>query len=256
MDDIFELCDAAPDAPSMPRLGDVAPEFTATTTNGTVNFPADYAGKWVILFSHPSDFTPVCTSEFMAFQAMQAEFNALNTEIIGLSVGTIPSHLAWIMAIRDQIEYRGWKNMEITFPVIADPTMEIAKKYGMIHPGAMESAAVRAVFIIDPSAKIRAIIYYPASLGRSFDEIKRALIALQMTDAFGYSAPADWMPGDDVLVPAPGTSRGVRDRIKNTNPALHVMAWFLTFTGLDANVIFEKLRGKKSPAPRAKKKKK
>lgn len=247
MDDFFNMCDNIP-APElrMPLIGDVAPEFTAETTNGPINFPADYAGKWVILFSHPSDFTSVCTSEFMAFQAMQPEFNALNTEIIGLSVGTIPSHLAWIQAIRDQVVFRGWKNMQITFPVIADPTMEIAKKYGMVHPNAMAAAAVRAVFIIDPAAKIRAIIYYPASLGRNFEEIRRALIALQMTDAFGYSAPADWMPGDDVLVSAPNTTDGVRNRVKNTNPGWDVLAWFMTFTALPADTLMQKLRREKT----------
>ncbi|MBD5389447.1 peroxiredoxin [bacterium] len=239
----------------MPLIGDPAPAFDATTTNGPVHFPTDYAGKWVILFSHPSDFTSVCTSEFMAFQAMQPEFNELNTQIIGLSVGTIPSHLAWIDAIKNQVVFRGWKNMEITFPVIADPTMEIAQKYGMIHPNANAAAAVRAVFIIDPRGVIRAIIYYPASLGRSFDEIKRALIGLQMADAFGYSAPADWMPGDDVLVGAPNTTDGMRQRERNTDPAWHVLAWFMTLTALPADTIMKKLRTKPTPTGTPRKKK-
>ena len=138
--------------------------------------------------------------------------------------------------------------MEITFPVIADMKMEIAKKYGMIHPGASESAAVRAVFIIDPTGKIRAIIYYPASLGRNFAEIKRALIALQMTDAFGYSAPADWTPGEDVLVSAPNTTAGVQERIKNTDPGLDVVTWFMTFKKLPADTIMNKISAKPTSA--------
>ncbi len=248
MHDIFDICPDVDVPQTMPLIGDAAPEFTATTTNGTVNFPADYRGKWVILFSHPSDFTSVCTSEFMTFQAMVPEFRKLNAEVIGLSVGTITSHLAWLRDIQTSVEFRGWKNMEITFPVIADMKMEIAKKYGMIHPGASESAAVRAVFIIDPTGKIRAIIYYPASLGRNFAEIKRALIALQMTDAFGYSAPADWTPGEDVLVSAPNTTAGVQERIKNTDPGLDVVTWFMTFKKLPADTIMNKISAKPTSA--------
>ncbi len=255
MDDIFNICGDDVVTAKMPLIGDMAPEFTAETTNGPIKFPDDYRGKWVILFSHPSDFTSVCTSEFMTFQAMQSEFNELNTELLGLSVGTIPSHLAWIQAIKNQVVFRGWKNMEITFPVIADPTMEIAKKYGMVHPNAMANAAVRAVFIIDPKSKIRAIIYYPPSLGRNFAEIKRALIALQMTDAFGFSAPADWVPGDEVLVAAPNTTAGVRERIANTNPEWHIPAWFMTCRALDADMIFNKIRSKSTDAHSPKKSK-
>ncbi len=251
MDDIFNICGV--EATTMPLIGDTAPEFTGETTNGTINFPADFRGQWVVLFSHPSDFTPVCTSEFMAFQALKSELDELNTVLVGLSVGTIPSHLAWIQSIQDQVEFRGRKNMEITFPVIADPTMKIAKKYGMVHPNAMANAAVRAVFIIDPESKIRAIIYYPPSLGRNMAEIKRALIGLQMTDAFGYSAPADWMPGDDVLVASPNTTTGMRQRISNTDPGWNVLAWFMTFTSLPADTIMNKIRRKKS-APHVDKK--
>lgn len=231
---------------SMPLIGDRAPEFTAQTTNGTVNFPDDYAGKWVILFSHPADFTPVCTSEFMAFQAMQPEFHELNTDIIGLSVGTLSGHLAWLNAIRD-IEWRGWKDMEITFPLIDDMKMEIANKYGMIHANASDTKAVRSVFIIDPKGIIRAILYYPLTTGRNFDEIKRILTALQTTDAFGVSTPADWQPGDDVLVGAPQTTAEMEKRIKNKtrDKSLDVKAWFMTFKKLPASTIFEKLRKSK-----------
>lgn len=256
MHDLFNVCDCgmAHDAAAhMPLIGDNAPAFVAQTTNGIVNFPADYVGKWVILFSHPADFTPVCTSEFMAFQGMLPEFQELNTDIIGLSVGTLSGHLAWLNAIKD-IEWRGWKNMEITFPLIDDINMEIANKYGMIHPNASDTKAVRAVFIIDPKATIRAILYYPLTTGRNFEEIKRMLIALQTTDAFGVSTPADWNPGDDILVPAPATTADMQKRINNTDKSLDVKAWFLTFKKLAADSIFEKIRHNKSATPARKKK--
>lgn len=163
---------------AMPRIGDPAPAFEAATTQGKIDFPADFKGKWVILFSHPSDFTPVCTSEFMLFGKMEDEFAALGCRLVGLSVGTVSSHIAWLRAIREKIEYKGIRNLDIRFPLIADMTMEVAKKYGMIHPGESDTAAVRAVFFIDPRGIIRAILYYPLVLGRNFAEIKRILIGL------------------------------------------------------------------------------
>ena len=211
----------------MPLIGDKAPEFIANTTNGKINFPADYSGKWVILFSHPADFTPVCTTEFMTFQSMIKDFNKLNTEIIGLSVGTLTGHLAWIKAIKE-IKYNDWSDMQITFPIIDDMNMEIAKKYGMIHDNESNNKTVRAVFIIDPMGIIRTILYYPLTIGRNFDEIKRTLIALQTTDAFQVATPADWMPGDDVVVPAPTTTDAMNSRLKNNDKNLDVKAWFLT----------------------------
>ena len=245
MHDLFNSCkcmehDTENKQNQMPLIGDEAPSFTASTTNGTVNFPSDYAGRWIILFSHPADFTPVCTTEFMAFQAMINEFHALNTDLIGLSVGTLSGHLAWINSIRD-IEYRGWNNVHITFPIIDDMNMDIARKYGMIHPHASDGKTVRAVFIIDPNGIIRAILYYPLTTGRNFDEIKRLLIALQTTDAFKVSTPADWRPGDDVVAPAPLTITEMDARINNTNKDLDVKAWFLAFKKLAADTIMAKL---------------
>ncbi len=230
--------------PIMPLIGDAAPEFTAQSTNGTIHFPTDYAGKWVVLFSHPSDFTPVCTSEFMMFQSMMNEFRELNTELVGLSVGTLTSHLAWIGAIRD-IEWKDMKNTEISFPVIDDLGMKVSRQYGMIHPNASGSAAVRAVFIIDPTGIIRAIIYYPAAVGRNFQEIKRLIIALQVNDEFGVATPADWTPGEDILVSSPATSRDMRD-IKSRGADYDVKSWFLVFKKLSADKIFERLNLKKS----------
>lgn len=183
----------------MPLIGDDAPHFCATTTQGKINFPKHYAGKWVILFSHPADFTPVCTTEFITFQRMLCDFKALNTEIIGLSIDNLNDHIKWLKSI-EEFSYQGVPNQKIMFPLIADPNMIIAKKYGMIQPHASTSKSVRAVFFIDPNAKIRAILYYPLTTGRNMEEIKRLLIAMQTFDAFGAKTPANWCPGDDVIV--------------------------------------------------------
>lgn len=200
---------------TMPRIGDKAPVFKAITTQGDINFPADYDGRWVILFSHPADFTPVCTSEFMTFANMEAEFAALNCQLIGLSIDGLYSHIAWLRTIKEKIAFKGMKNIEVKFPLIEDITMEVAKKYGMIQPGESSTKAVRAVFFIDPKGMIRAVIYYPLSLGRNFHEIKRALIAMQTADTYGIATPADWQPGDDVLVPTAGSCGVATERMEN-----------------------------------------
>ena len=170
---------------AMPRIGEVAPEFKAVTTQGNINFPSDYKGKWVILFSHPADFTPVCTSEFMTFANLESKFEAANCKLVGLSVDGLYSHIAWLRTIKEKIEYKGMKDIEVKFPLIEDITMEVAKKYGMMMPGESSTKAVRAVFYIDPKGTIRTIIYYPLSLGRNFDELYRVLVALQAADEFG-----------------------------------------------------------------------
>ena len=227
----------------MPLIGDAAPEIIAHTTNGNIKFPSDYAGKWVILFSHPADFTPVCTTEFMTFQSMLPELQKLNTDIIGLSVGTLTGHLAWIESIKN-LEYNNWKNMEITFPIIDDINMTVAKKYGMIHSHASDNKTVRAVFFIDPKGIIRAILYYPLTTGRNFDEIKRVLIALQTTDAFGVSTPADWQPGKDVVVPAPATTKEMAERLNTKDKNLDVKSWYLTMKKMPNEMIASKLYNK------------
>lgn len=211
---------------SMPRIGDNAPGFKAVTTQGPINFPEDYKGKWVILFSHPADFTPVCTSEFMTFATMQEEFNALNCQLVGLSVDGLFSHIAWLRTIKEKIEYKGMKNVEVTFPLIEDITMEVAKKYGMIQPGESNTKAVRAVFFIDPKGIIRAIIYYPLSLGRNFHELKRVVIALQTADKFSVAMPADWEPGDDVIVPTAGSCGVAKERMEIKDPDVTCYDWF------------------------------
>ena len=210
----------------MPRIGEKAPSFTAVTTQGNINFPDDYAGKWTILFSHPADFTPVCTSEFMTFASMDKEFQDLNCQLVGLSVDGLYSHIAWLRTIKEKIEYKGMKNVEVNFPLIEDITMEVAKKYRMIQPGESNTKAVRAVFFIDPMGIIRTIIYYPLSLGRNFDELKRVLIGLQTADNFGVALPADWRPGDDVIVPTAGSCGVAKSRMEGQEEGVTCYDWF------------------------------
>ena len=221
----------------MPRIGDKAPSFTAVTTQGTINFPEDYAGKWSILFSHPADFTPVCTSEFMTFATMQKEFEALNTQLVGLSVDGLYSHIAWLRTIKEKIEYKGMKNVEVTVPLIEDITMNVAKKYGMIQPNENSTQAVRAVFFVDPKGIIRTIIYYPLALGRNFDELKRILIGLQTADEFGVALPADWRPGDDVIVPTAGSCGVAKERMDSSKDEMHCYDWFFCTKKLSKETI-------------------
>lgn len=227
---------------SMPRIGDNAPSFEAVTTQGIINFPIDYTGKWVILFSHPADFTPVCTSEFMTFASMEDEFTALNCQLVGLSIDGLYSHIAWLRTIKEKIEYRGIKNIEVKFPLIEDITMEVAKKYGMIQPGESSTKAVRAVFFIDPIAKIRAIIYYPLSLGRNFDELKRVIIALQTADKFNVATPADWRAGDDVIVPPAGSCGVAKDRVEGKEAGVKCYDWFFCTKPLSKDEVLKGIK--------------
>ncbi len=195
-----------------PLIGEKAPAFVAETTQGTIRFPGDYEGKWVILFSHPADFTPVCTTEFMTFASMQEEFKALNCQLIGLSIDSTYSHIAWLRTIKEKIAYRGMKDVEVNFPVISDLKMDLAKAYGMVQPGASDTQAVRAVFIMDPEATVRCILYYPLSNGRNMQEVKRILVAMQHSDEHNVATPANWRLGDDVIVPPPGSCGAARGR--------------------------------------------
>ena len=231
---------------TMALIGDIAPAFTANTTNGPIKFPEDFRGHWVILFSHPMDFTPVCTTEFLSFQSMINDFQELDTAIIGLSVGAISSHLAWFRSIHDEINFKDWKNVDITFPVIADIDLHVSKLYGMIHPNTSETKTVRTVFIIDPNSIIRTILYYPQTTGRNIKEIKRILIALQTTDAFKVSTPADWTPGAPVIEPSPQNTNDLKKRINNTNKNIDVQSWYLAFKNLPENKIFDRIKKKKS----------
>jgi len=211
----------------LPLIGEKAPAFKAHTTQGPLNFPDDFKGKWVVFFSHPADFTPVCTTEFMTFAAMQPEFEKLNCKLLGLSIDSHYSHIAWLRTIKEKIQYKGMKNIEVTFPVIADLTMDVAKAFGMLQPGASNTQAVRAVFIIDPNAIIRAILYYPLSNGRNMDEVKRLLIAIQYSDKYGIATPANWQPGDDVIVPPPGSCGVAKERTEKPEPGVIYLDWFM-----------------------------
>jgi peroxiredoxin (alkyl hydroperoxide reductase subunit C) len=211
----------------MPLIGDKAPAFKANTTQGDISFPEDYKGKWVILFSHPADFTPVCTTEFMTFASMAEEFKALNTELIGLSVDSLYAHIAWLRKIQE-IEWKGMKNVEVKFPLIEDIKMEVANKFGMIQSQS-STQAVRAVFVIDPQAVIRTILYYPASTGRNFAEIKRIIIALQKADKEGIATPANWQPGEDVIIPPPGSCGKAKDRMEDKSSDKYCLDWFMCF---------------------------
>lgn len=226
---------------SMPRIGEKAPAFDAVTTQGKISFPNDFKGKWVILFSHPADFTPVCTSEFMTFGKMQQEFEDLNCQLIGLSVDGLYSHIAWLRTIKDKIEYKGMKDIEITFPLIDDVSMNVARKYGMIQPEESTTSAVRAVFFIDPKGTIRAMIYYPLALGRNFDELKRVLIGLQTADNFSVALPADWRPGDEVIVPTAGSCGVAKERMEDKSGDMHCYDWFFCTKKLSKEEVESKL---------------
>jgi peroxiredoxin 2/4 len=232
----------APVMASMPRIGDAAPTFTAVTTQGEINFPGDYAGKWVILFSHPADFTPVCTTEFMTFATLQEQFRELNTELVGLSVDGLFSHIAWLRTIKEKITFNGMSDVEVTFPLIEDITMSVARAYGMIMPGEASTKAVRAVFVIDPKGVIRTIIYYPLSVGRNFDELLRVVTALQTADAFSVATPADWRPGDPVIVPAAGSCGVAKDRVDGKEEGVTCVDWFFCTRELSAEQVSAAIR--------------
>ena len=223
---------------SMPRIGDKAPEFRAVTTQGEINFPNDYKGSWVILFSHPADFTPVCTSEFMTFATMAEKFEKANTKLVGLSVDGLYSHIAWLRTIKEKIEYKGMKDVEVKFPLIEDITMDVARKYGMMMPGESSTKAVRAVFFIDPKGIIRTILYYPISLGRNFEEIYRVVIGLQTADKFSVALPADWQPGDDVIVPTAGSCGVAKERMESKDE-MKCYDWFFCTKKLDKQKIID-----------------
>lgn len=202
----------------MPRIGDKAPDFEAVTTIGPLRFSEYNKGSWVILFSHPADFTPVCTTEMSGFAQEKAFFDAHNTKLMGLSIDSIHSHIAWVNAVHEKT------GVLFDFPIIADLDMKVAKLYGMLQPGESETAAVRAVFIIDPEGIIRLIMYYPLNIGRNMEEIKRALLALQTATQHSVACPLNWKPGEKVIVPAPKTLEGLAERKKSD---LEMVDWYL-----------------------------
>ena len=198
----------APTVTGLPRIGDPAPQFTADTTFGTLKLE-DFSGSWLILFSHPADFTPVCTTEFIAFAEIHPELRELNCELMGLSVDSVYSHIAWVRNVKEKM------GVEITFPVIADLNKEVATLYGMVNPGESTTETSRAVFIIDGKQIIRAIIYYPLTTGRNMREIIRVVKALQTTDEHGVATPANWEPGQKVIMPPPKSAEAAELQVKN-----------------------------------------
>jgi peroxiredoxin (alkyl hydroperoxide reductase subunit C) len=206
----------------LPLLGGSAPEFEATTTQGTLRL-SDYKGSWLVIFSHPADFTPVCTTEFIAFSEIYNDLKKRNTELLGLSVDSVSSHIAWVRNVEEKM------GVKIPFPIIADLNKEVSKKFGMIHPEQSKTETVRCVFIIDPESKIRTMLYYPLSTGRNMKEILRIIDALQTTDKHKVATPANWNPGDSVVVPPPGTSEQAEERIKEKYDCKD---WYLCFKKL------------------------
>lgn len=199
---------------SMPLLGDLAPDFKAKTTEGWLTLSEYGKDSWVILFSHPADFTPVCTTEMSGFAKRKTEFDALNAKLLGLSIDSIFAHLAWVRNVEERTGVR------FNFPIIADIKMEVANLYGMVQPGVASTVAVRAVYFIDPKRVIRLILYYPLNVGRNMDEILRALKALQLTDRAPVATPLDWQPSDEVLEHAPETMEGVDRKLAEKKPGL------------------------------------
>uniref|UniRef100_UPI004049D40A peroxiredoxin n=1 Tax=Flavobacterium sp. TaxID=239 RepID=UPI004049D40A len=203
---------------TMPRIGDTAPDFEAVTTTGKIKFSDYNKGSWVVFFSHPADFTPVCTTEMSGFALEKDFFAAHNTKLMGLSIDSIHSHIAWVNAVHEKT------GVLFEFPIVADIDMKVSKLYGMLQPGESETAAVRAIFIMDPEGKVRLLMYYPLNVGRNMAEIKRALVALQTSDEYKVAMPLDWQPGDKVIVPAPKT---VEDLAIRKSSDLEMVDWYL-----------------------------
>lgn len=204
---------------TMPRIGDKAPDFEAVTTKGKIKMSEFAQGKWIIMFSHPADFTPVCTTEMSGFAQRKSEYDALNTELLGLSIDSVHAHLGWVQNVRKNT------GVYFDFPIIADLDMKVSKKYGMLQPNESETSAVRAVFFIDPEKKIRLIMYYPLNVGRNMDEILRALEALQTSDKHEVAMPLDWKKGDKVIVPPPKTLDELNDRL--ADDSCEKIDWYL-----------------------------
>jgi peroxiredoxin (alkyl hydroperoxide reductase subunit C) len=203
--------------PSLPRLGEPAPPFEAVTTQGVIKLE-DYKGSWLILFSHPADFTPVCTTEFIAFAEIYPELQKRGVELLGLSVDSVSSHIAWVRNVEEKT------GVKIPFPIIADLNKEVATAYGMVHPGQSKTETVRCVFIIDDKQIIRAMLYYPLTTGRNMEEIIRIIDALQTSDANAVATPANWKPGDKVVVPPPNTQEMAEER---KNQGYEYIDWYL-----------------------------
>lgn len=216
----IDVADAVVSRVGLPRLNEPAPDFEALTTHGVLRLK-DFEGQWLILFSHPADFTPVCTTEFLGFAAIYPELQRRGVELLGLSVDSVYSHIAWVRNIEERT------GVKIPFPVIADLNKEVATAYGMLMPGESKTEASRCVFVIDPKGIVRAMIYYPMSTGRNMQEILRVIDALQTADQYTVATPANWQPGDEVIIPAPNTQEGAEQRVAEKN-GYTVVDWYLS----------------------------
>lgn len=212
----------------IPMLGEPAPAFTAMSTLGKINFPDDYYAKWKILFSHPADFTAVCSSELLELAALQDDFDKLDTKLVVLSTDGLNSHISWIQSL-DTLKYKDRNPSKIRFPLIADENRAISKKYGMVNDTSISTRDVRGVFIIDPDDKIAAIFFYPPSIGRNMDEIKRTLVALQTSYKKNILTPANWIPGQAVMIPSPQTTLEAEKLSRKNDPDLYSLTWYMWF---------------------------
>jgi peroxiredoxin 2/4 len=215
----------------IPLIGEKAPGFTAESTTGKITFPGDNLSKWTILFSHPADFTAVCSTEILELAAMQDDFEKLNTRLMVISTDAVSSHIEWVKSL-ETINYKGRDPQKIRFPLISDKNMEISLKYGMMHSHASTTKDVRGVFIIDPDGKIAAIFFYPMNVGRNMDEIKRTLVALQTSENKNVLIPANWNSGQDVMLPSPKTSSDAEKMMSKTSPELYYLTWYMWFKKL------------------------
>jgi peroxiredoxin 2/4 len=214
-----------------PYLGQHAPSFKGLATTGNINFPEDFFSKWKILFSHPADFTPICTTEIMALAEKQDNFNKLNTALIVISTDGINSHIEWVKSI-ESIVREGKASVKINFPLVSDVSMEISKQYNLLRKDTTLRKDMRAVIFIDPDNKIRAILNYPEYIGRNIEEIERILIALQTADNNNVFTPANWTPGKDVVIPAPKTMQEAENLKSKNKPGYYSLAWYLWFRKL------------------------
>lgn len=229
---IVQLCVAQQDiSRNSPIAWGYAPSFTASSTTGTVNFPSDYYGQWKILFSHPADFTPVCTSEILVLAELQEEFKKLNTALIVISTDGLNSHIEWVKSM-ESISVKGSKPVKIEFPLVTDANLEISKKYGILQQDSLMNRDIRSVYIINPENDIQAMFYYPRSVGRNMQEIKRTLIALQTHEKHNVLTPADWNPGDDVLLPSPNTMADAEKLRAKKKPDMYEAAWYMWYKKL------------------------
>jgi peroxiredoxin 2/4 len=216
----------------IPLIGEPAPKFIAESTQGKIIFPDENNSKWTILFSHPADFTAVCSTEILELAAMQEDFEKLNTRLIVVSTDAVSSHIEWVKSL-ETVKYKNREPVKIKFPLVSDKSMEISRKYGMIHSFSSTIKDVRGVFLIDPEEKIRAIFFYPMNVGRNMDEIKRTLVALQTAEKNNVLIPANWITGQDVMLQSPKTSAEADKLLKKISPELYSVTWYMWFKKLE-----------------------